>query len=189
MSHRRFRALRTGGARGGSVENLKGSKGASFEGNGIITRGAPGIFGCCTGSCGHNESFLLVKGPFCFVFASINAPSPKYAIGLHNMQATTKPGGLSGRAFVVLEERLGDVDYEFSFQTEEMAKQFKSAIDAEAASAQVEAVRKRLGHENLLTKRASLVFAETIAKEKISDQPAAPVSTSELISAMTNAGV
>jgi hypothetical protein len=171
------------------VENLKGTQGASFEGNGVITRGAPGFFDCCCGSCRQKDSFLLIKGPFCFVFASRDAPAPKYAIGLQNMQATMRAGGLSGRALIILEERLGDIDYEFSFQTEDIAKQFKSAVEAEAASAQVEAVRKRLGHENLLTKRASLVFAETIAKEKISDQPAAPVSTSEIISAMTNSGV
>lgn len=171
------------------MENLKGTQGASFEGLGIITRGAPGLFGCCSGCFRPKESYLLVKGPFCFVFSSKDAPSPKYAIGLQNMQATVRSGGLSGRTLVLLDERLGDVNYELSFQTEDIAKVFKSAVESEASSAQVEAVRKRLGHENLLTKRASLIFAETIAKEKISDQPAAPVSTSELLATMPNVGI
>ena len=176
------------------MENLRGTKGASFEGRGKITRGAEHAVGCggCCGVAGsdndHKERFLLIKGPFCFVFSSEEAPSPKYAVGLQCMRANVKQqsasGSGSGRVKVLLENHLGDLDYEFSFENESIANQFKSAVEKEAASAQVEAVRKRLGHENLLIKRASVVFAENIAKAKESEQPDAPVTTKEIMENM-----
>lgn len=176
------------------MENLRGTKGASFEGRGKITRGAEGAVGCgcCAGSSDdgdHKERFLLIKGPFCFVFSNEEAPSPKYAVGLQCMRANVKQQSATGhirggRVTVWLENHLGDLQYEFSFENEDIANQFKSAVEKEAASAQVEAVRKRLGHENLITKRASIMFAENIAKEKESEQPDAPVTTKEIIENM-----
>jgi hypothetical protein len=178
---------RAGGVRGASVENLKGTQGAQFAEYGVVSRGAPGLSVCC-GGASRKECFLLIKGPFCFVFTTRDAPAPSYAIGLQDMQASAKTSSHSGRHTVVLEKNTGEVEYEFSFENMEIAKQFKIAIDSERASAHIETVRKKLGHENLIRKRASLVFAETIAKEKVADQPAAPVSTQEIITTISPVG-
>lgn len=139
------------------------------------------MFGCC--GCSNSEiakdRYLLIKGPFCFVYASKDDAAPKYAVGLQSMQAQLKS---TASPVVVLQTELGDTEYEFVFNDIETAKQFQAAIDAESASAQVAAVRKRLGHEHLLSKRSSLIFAETIAMEKLSDQPDAPISNREIAS-------
>ena len=141
------------------------------------------MFGCC--GCSSSEigkdRYLLIKGPFCFVFVSKDDTSPKYAVGLQSMQAQVKS---SASPVVVLQTELGDTEYEFAFNDMETAKRFKAAIDTESESAQVAAVRKRLGHEHLLSKRSSLIFAETIAMEKLSDQPSAPISSGEIASVM-----
>lgn len=174
---------RGGGLRGASVENLRGTQGAKFEGLGKITRGSVGIFGCCCCSNSEigKERYLLIKGPFCFVFASQSDSAPKYAVGLQSMHAKIKS---TGSTVVVLEGELGDIEYEFAFNDTETAKQFKAAIDTESASAQVAAVRKRLGHEHLLSKRSSLIFAETVAMEKLSEQPDAPITNQEIAGVM-----
>ena len=139
------------------------------------------MFGCCGCSSSEigKERFLLIKGPFCFVFISKDDPAPKYAVGLQSMQAQLKN---SSSPVVVLQTELGDIEYEFAFHDMETAKLLKVAMDSECASAQVAAVRKRLGHEHLLSKRTSLIFAETIAMEKLSDQPDAPISNREITS-------
>ena len=139
------------------------------------------MFGCCGCSSSEigKERYLLIKGPFCFVFASQDDAAPIYAVGLQSMQAKLKS---AGSTVVLSEGELGDVEYEFSFSDTETAKQFKAAIDTESKSAQVAAVRKRLGHEHLLSKRSSLIFAETIAMQKLSEQPDAPISNREIAS-------
>jgi hypothetical protein len=166
------------------VDYLRGTRGASFEGCGRITRGAELAEGCgCFrgGGNSNQELYLLIKGTFCFVFVNKDAPSPKYAVGLHSMRPVVKASSHNGRVTVLLEGVLGDLLYEFSFENDSIAQQFKVAVEEEAASAQAEAVRKRLGHENLLTKRSSVIFAENIAKEKESDQPEPPLSTQEIL--------
>lgn len=172
--------FRGDGLRGASVENLRGTQGATFEGLGKITRGSVGIVGCCCYSDSEigKERFLLIKGPFIFVFASKDDPAPKYAVGLQSMNAKFKS---DGSTVVVLEGALGDVEYEFGFNDPETAKVFKAAIDAESASAQIVEVRKRLGHEHLLSKRSSLRFAETVALEKISAQPEVPITSRDIV--------
>jgi hypothetical protein len=183
---------RTGGSRGGSAENLRGTTGARFEGRGKIHRGAEGVFGfCCFGGGSredNKERFFLIKGPFCFVFASEDAPSAKYVIGLQNMCAIINPAGHDLRVTVLLENHFGDQEYEFSFESEKLAKRFKAAVEVQASSAEVEAVRKRLGHEHLILKRSSIMFAETIAMDKVSAQPDLPVSMEEVFANMPTSG-
>jgi hypothetical protein len=184
-------ASRTGGKRGANVANLRGTQGATFEGSGKIYRGSPGLFGCCVGSReSQKERYLLIKGPFCFVFVTKDAPSPKYAIGLQSLRALLKSNSSNGGwATVQLTSHVGDVEYECSFPNTDIAKEFLTAVETETSSVHVEAVRKRLGHEHLVTKRTSLIFAETVALEKVQDQPSAPLSPNELISAMPQVGM
>jgi hypothetical protein len=64
---------------------------------------------------------LLVKGPFCFVFKSVEDVAPKHAIGL----AHVKPAGRDpshGLLIVNLATNLGDVEHEMSFADETTAK-------------------------------------------------------------------
>ena len=122
---------------------------------------------------------MLVKGPFCFVFVNENASSPKYAISLAHLKATTK----SPKA-VDLESSLGDVQYELTFATAESAESFAMAVTSQAAAEEVEEVRKRLGHEHLLTKRSSVRYAESVAVRKVKEAPDIPVSTEDMLAGM-----
>jgi hypothetical protein len=167
------------------VENLRGTQGARFEGYCTITRGSPGLFDCFSGNRFRRSiCYVLIKGPFCFVFLTQDSPSPNYAIGLLHMEANLKTSISCSRPVVALQYRLGNVDYEFFFNAMEIATQFKTAIDIETKSAHIEAVRKQLGHDKLVTKRPSLTFAETVGKDKVSNQPAVPSSNQEILYAM-----
>lgn len=110
--------------------------------------------------------------------------SPKYAIGLQSMRAEMKPAGAGSRGHVLLETSLGELEYEISFATDAIAREFASTVEAQSAAAISETVRKRLGHAHLLNKRASVRFAESVAQKKVADQPDAPVSTQEILSNM-----
>jgi hypothetical protein len=173
-----------GGNGGSSVETLRGTKGADFENAGRINRGSDG-FGCgCLGGLSPEDKdrYILVKGPFIFVFTSETSDSPKYAIGLQNMGAKVKQAAAGSRGHVLLETNMGEMEYELSFATGAIAQEFAVVVMEQSATAASEAVRKRLGHDHLLNKRSSVVYAETVALQKVADQPDAPVSTQEILS-------
>jgi hypothetical protein len=173
-----------GGDGGSSVATLRGTKGADFENEGRINRGSDGL-GCgCLGGLSPEDKdrYILVKGPFIFVFTSETSDSPKYAIGLQNMGAKVKQVGAGSRGHVLLETNMGELEYELSFATQAIAQEFAMIVTEQSASAKSEAVRKRLGHEHLLNKRSSVRFAESVALKKVADQPDAPVSTQEILS-------
>lgn len=158
---------RSSGDRGADVETLRGTHGADFEGVAVIQRG--GIDGgCgCFGGKDTKEKLLLIKGPFCFVFHNEDDLAPKYAISLAHMKAKNQAQSL----VVTLETNLGDTEYEISFVEEKSAKDFVFAVTQQAARGETEEVRKRLGHDHLLSKRASVRFAEKVALKKVEDQP------------------
>jgi hypothetical protein len=168
---------------GSSPATLRGTKGADFESEGRINRGSDGL-GCgCSGVRKEDKDrYILVKGPFCFVFTNEDSSSPKYAIGLQNMRAEVKHAGAGSRGHVLLETNLGDMEYELSFATEAIAREFASTVQEQCAAATSEIVRKRLGHEHMLTKRSSVRYAESVAVKKFADQPDAPVSAQEIMS-------
>jgi hypothetical protein len=98
------------------------------------------------------------------------------------MIAETKaPARGTAHHIVLLETNLGDVEYEVSFEDGETAQAFATTVTEQAAAGEVDIVRKRLGHEHLLTKRASMRFAASIATKKIEDAPDVPVSNEEII--------
>lgn len=203
---------RTRGQSGASVETLRGTSGADFEGYATVNRGAEesflDLFSCM--SCfGTNDGtyFLLIKGYHCFVFKDEEATSPKYAIELMNRKAVLQPSHATliprvphpgvGRdatyATVHLETSLGDVVYKFTFanQTADAAKgkkskagEFCGAVAVASNNASTEQVRKRLGHEGLLNKRSSVKYANTIGMAKAKDQPEAPLGAGELLAGM-----
>lgn len=127
----------------------------------------------------------MIKGPFCFVFKTETSASPIYAISLSHMKAKQNaPNSTRGDHSVVLETTLGDVEYEFVFATADTAEKFETAALGQAAAGEADLVRKRLGHEHLLRKRASVRFAESVAMKKVDDQPEAPVSGEEIMANM-----
>jgi hypothetical protein len=187
---------RSDGARGASIETLRGTTGADFEGNGTITRVSAdgrllGCF-CCIGSSRdkykNKERILLIKGPFCFVFNIDDTTSPKYAVGLHNIQPVIKD---SSRTTVVLETVLGvdTTNFEIHLKDSETATKFAKVVSEQSSTAQSDEVRKHLGHENLLHKRSSIAYAETIAIKKfINEQPSEPITTKEIFDNMPQPG-
>jgi len=180
---------RSKGQRGADVETLRGTKGADFEEQGRIHRGVEGGLGwcfCLGGGSGGDENkdrLLLIKGTFCFVFSNNDPQSPKYAIALQYMRPEVKPARL-GRYPVILSDNVGDVNYELSFETEEIAKEFARVVREQAETAETEQVRKRLGHEHLLNKRASVRYAQTVAEKKVKEQPDKPITTEEIANNM-----
>jgi len=168
---------------------LRGTKGADFEGSARICRGFETRCAFFRGGREWKERFLLIKGPFYFVFADENGQSPKYAVGLQYMKPDVKHPNSKGHTLVLLQTNLGDTQYEICFQSEEVAKQFGAVVVEQSLAAETEEVRKRLGHENLLNQRKSLHYAETIALKKIEEQPDKPVSTEEIMTNMPVAPV
>jgi len=184
FKNKRFSFFRSAGQRGADLDTLRGTTGADFEGLGRIHRAAGGIGCLCfagqTSEKGANkERYLFIKGPHCFIYNSETSSTPKYAISLANVRAEVKPVA-HGRHPVVLMDNLGDVQYELSFASDELAKQFANVVRAEANVAQTEEARKRLGHGHLITKRSSLRYIETVAKKKLGDQPEKPITTGEI---------
>jgi hypothetical protein len=172
------------GKDGSSPQTLRGTKGADFENVGRINRGSDGIgCGCFGGPKEDKDRYILVKGPFCFVFTSETSSSPKYAIGLQDMRGKFNEKSRAGsRGYVLLETNLGEMEYELSFATEAIAREFATTVQQQSKAATSEIVRKRLGHEHLLNKRSSVRYAEAVALKKVDDQPDAPVSAQEILS-------
>lgn len=199
--------VRTRGQSGASVEQLRGTSGSNYEGYANIHCGegdfdAFNIFSFC---CGKRSElyFVLIKGFHCFVFENEGSKSPKYAIELINRKAVIQPshdtiiphvahpgaGDDTGYTTVHLETSLGDVEYKFTFANmENTASEFCNAVAVASNDASTEMVRKRLGHENLLTKRSSMKFANAVGTAKAKDQPDAPVSAAEVVAGMPTAG-
>ena len=136
--------------------------------------------GCFGGkSDDFKTRYLVVKGPFCFVFKSETASSPSYAIQLRSIT----PENEKGSKTVALRDN-ASAQYTMTFDTPDKAAEFATAVIRRAEAAEVEEVRKRLGHGHLINTRASVRFAEAIAIEKTKDQPDAPISAGEILSNM-----
>lgn len=199
--------VRSRGQGGASVDQLRGTSGSKYEGYANIHRGegdfdAFNIFSFCCGSRSELY-FILIKGFHCFVFENEDAKSPKYAIELINRKAVIQPShdtiiprvphpGAThdtGYTTVHLETSLGDVEYKFTFANlENTASEFCNAVAVASNDASAEKVRERLGHQNLLHKRASMKFANAIGAAKAKDQPDAPVGAAEVMAGMPAAG-
>lgn len=148
---------------------------------------------CCRQKDG--KYFLLIKGYHCFAFKDEEGISPKFAVELNHRKAVLQHSD-ANHAIVALETSLGDVDYKFTFAkshldendtvstTAEKAAAFVSAVNASATAAQTDEVRTRLGHENLLNKRSSVRYANTVGTAKAKDQPEKPVGYGEVMREM-----
>lgn len=90
--------------------------------------------------------FVMIKGPFCFVFKNEKASSPKYAIELARMKAEVRDSASSGTvAVVALQSSLGDDEYLFRFPAKEnpdVGTEFAQEVQKQAAAGEAEMVRK-----------------------------------------------
>mmetsp|Transcript_21516 Transcript_21516/g.59772 ORF Transcript_21516/g.59772 Transcript_21516/m.59772 type:complete len:242 (+) Transcript_21516:117-842(+) len=163
---------RSGGERGADIETLRGTHGPDFEGYATINRkGGGGIScGCFGGGDENDEKIILVKGAYCFVFGKESDPAPKYAVACAHMKAVTQSPS-HGVHPVTIESALGDVDWELGFEKKELAEEFVDVFRKKAAEGEADEVRKRLGHDNLLQKRSSVKYAESVGEKKLEDQP------------------
>jgi hypothetical protein len=87
----------------------------------------------------QKEKFILIKGPFCFVFDNDKGQAPRYAISfsLSHLKAQIK-----GETSVTLQTSLGDVDYEFFFNDASTAVTFQGVVSNQAAAGETEEIRK-----------------------------------------------
>jgi hypothetical protein len=108
---------------------LRETAGASFEEFGRVSSGREGmirgwLFGKGNGT---NKHLILVQGLFCFVLMNGNrALSLKYTIPLKEIRVKVKHPASSGHVF--LETIMGDVEYELSFATEDIAREFADEV-------------------------------------------------------------
>lgn len=173
---------RSGGNRGATVEALRGTKGADFEGEAQVRRGGAAVVcGSCFGggSDDFKTRYLVIKGPFCFVFKEEDATSPSYAIKLCGMT----PEHDKDSKTATLRDGV-DVQYTMTFDTTDKAARFAVVVRRQASQAETEEIRKELGHGHLLNTRSSVRFAEAVAVKKTKDQPDAPVTTDEILNNM-----
>ncbi|KAL7429812.1 hypothetical protein ACHAXH_002241 [Discostella pseudostelligera] len=205
---------RKNATQGASVQTLRGSSGADFEGYATVHRGDSNMglpsLCCCFGGGNITKDglyFLLIKGYHCFVYENEESKAPKYAIELMHLKATIQPSQVSYIPHVphpganhdsmyttiFLETSLGDVEYKFTFANDannanasknNLASKFCNAVSVAANEANADQVRKRLGHEGLNRRRSSVKYAQAIGEAKAKDQPSAPVTAGEVLSAM-----
>lgn len=163
---------RNDGEAGADIATLRGSHGPDFEGKATITRG--GIDFSCSSCFGKSddakEKIILIKGAYCFVFGDESDQSPKYAIALAFMKVNLQAPS-HGVHYVTVETSLGDVEWELGFQEKEIAQKFVEAFKKQAAAGEADKARERLGHTNLVNKRSSVQYAESVAKAKLESQP------------------
>jgi hypothetical protein len=151
--------------RGATPEVLRETSGASFEDFGRVSPGREGMIRGWFGKGNWiNEHLILVQGLFCFVFVSGNrALSPKYAIALKEIRARVKHPASSGH--VLLETIMGDVEYELSFATEEIAREFADEVRIQHSVAAEEVIRQRMGQDHLTTVASSVLYAGEAARD------------------------
>ena len=172
-----FVFTRSGGDRGADLATLRGHH-ADFEGQGTISRVATGC-GCFGRPDAKKQRTLLIKGPFCFVFDMSDDSSPLYAVSLHRIKAKTVNSN-----HVQLSSTLGDVKYDIFLKDPEQVPDFTEAVTHQSAISQSDEVRRQLGHGNLLNKRASMRYAESVAKTKVKQQPETPANRAAVDDAM-----
>ena len=100
------------------------------------------------------------------MFKTENSSSPKFAIRLAQTKARKYHEDT-----VVLETNLGDPEYTFMFPTAFCAEQFMKIANKQASLGEMEETRIRLGHEHLLDRRKSAMFARKVGRAKVRAQP------------------
>jgi len=191
FNSRRLSFFRSKGTRGADVATLRGNTGATFEGYARVERCADYMkccgmtFGSVEESTSKKPRFLLMKGTSLFIFVAEDTSSAQYAISLEQMQAEAEEE-THGHTDVLLKTALGDVEYRFTFdmsKDKEIVPKFLTAIRDASGEAQVEEIKKRLGHGHQLNKRASEKYADQVAMEKVKDQPDTPINVTEAMTA------
>jgi hypothetical protein len=176
--------VNSGGQRGASVEALRGTHGAEFEGYATVKRGSDRpLCGCFDKS--DKKVLVMIKGSYIFVYKNEQSQAPMYAVSLAHLKAHRREE-VMGYTTVDLETNLGDIEYEFTFHTAnkpDEAKTFARVVAKQAQKEETEEVQRRLGHPSS-SKPKSVLYAENIAKDKVKDQPEKPISAEEIMANM-----
>mmetsp|Transcript_13710 Transcript_13710/g.28730 ORF Transcript_13710/g.28730 Transcript_13710/m.28730 type:complete len:162 (-) Transcript_13710:869-1354(-) len=116
------------------------------------------------------KKIILIKGAYCFVFLKESDPAPTFSIACAHTKAKIHSPS-HGLYPVTIETSLGEIEWELKFQQNNIADQFVDAFEKQAAVGAADEARKRLGHGNLIRKRGSVLYAESIAEKKLANQP------------------
>lgn len=167
--------IRSKGERGADVDTLRGNTGADFEGEAIVIRGQTGfgLFSCFDFGRrkSNNNKYILIKGPFVFVYSKQTASAPTYSIPLKHQRVNVHD--IKGNSQVVtLESGLGDIEYEFKFdlnENRELGANFGRVLEEEIVIGNTAEVKEKLGHDTGFTK--SFAYAKNVCDKKEKDQP------------------
>jgi hypothetical protein len=86
---------------------------------------------------------------------------------------------------VLLETSLGETQYEIRLGNHDDTIKFHQVVTEQSAIGRNNTTRTKLGHEHLLKKRSSIVYAEEIALKKyIKEQPEEPIKTKDVLDTM-----
>ena len=134
---------RSGGERGADINTLRGSHGPEFEGYATINRADVMVMscGCFRGANDKKQKIILIKGTYCFIFATESDPAPKYAISLAHMKAKIHSSS-QGLHQVAIETSLGDVEWELAFEQKANAQKFVDVFQKQAVVGETDEVRK-----------------------------------------------
>ena len=83
----------------------------------------------------------MIKGTYCFIFATESDPAPKYAISLAHMKAKIHSSS-QGLHQVAIETSLGDVEWELAFEQKANAQKFVDVFQKQAVVGETDEVRK-----------------------------------------------
>ena len=139
------------------MKTLRGRTGADFESEAIVRRGGKRLnlssflsslsscFTCNGTNSNKNKKmkYIVVKGPYIFVFKHALSSSPKYSIPLKHQYVNIAKRGMT--QVVKLESCLGDVLYEFEFdlgENESLGRLFGLVLKQQICLGNSEAVKK-----------------------------------------------
>ncbi len=137
---------------------MRGNTGADFEGEAIVIRGQTGfgLFSCFDFGRrkSNNNKYILIKGPFVFVYSKQTASAPTYSIPLKHQRVNVHD--IKGNSQVVtLESGLGDIEYEFKFdlnENRELGANFGRVLEEEIVignTAEVKEVRYAIAYNEI----------------------------------------
>uniref|UniRef100_A0A7S4K8F4 Uncharacterized protein n=1 Tax=Odontella aurita TaxID=265563 RepID=A0A7S4K8F4_9STRA len=162
------------GMAGASVEDLRGTQGAVFEGHAEILRsGNRSPLARCFPCFYRNKEgirrekgyrvYILVKGKFCFIFKSSISDTPAYAIPLDEYVAKKEAldeGCHEVKAILMELKESSSVEYEVEFNDTKKAMDFYSAVNLSS---------KRTERQES-NRSASVAYIETVGNKKVEEE-------------------
>mmetsp|Transcript_11428 Transcript_11428/g.21379 ORF Transcript_11428/g.21379 Transcript_11428/m.21379 type:complete len:245 (-) Transcript_11428:115-849(-) len=176
-SNNKQETQKVGAWRSTDVNTIKGHSGADFEGYCKVNRAVDMMsflwFSCLFRKINEigKQYYVLIKGPNLFVYETKTSAGPKYAVELAHKKCMLHPTTTSSHTqFVTIESGLGDVEYQFEFDTRndlDVAKRFAMAVRNDIALGETMEIKKKLGHEqdhDSMKRSSSVMYACLVAE-------------------------